>query len=1780
MSRTVDQRVVEMQFDNRQFERNVSTTMSSLDKLKQSLNLTGASKGLEGVGAAAKGINFSGLTSAAETVGLKFNAMYTIADQALRNITNSAVNAGKRIVSALTIDPIKMGFSEYETQINAVQTIMANTSSKGTTLDQVNSALDTLNTYADKTIYNFTEMTRNIGTFTAAGVDLDTSVKSIQGIANLAAVSGSTSQQASTAMYQLSQALAAGKVQLMDWNSVVNAGMGGQVFQDALKETSRALADRATQLKKMSKAELDAYREAHGYSEEQIKSMKAYNYDVDGLIKKYGSFRESLSKGEWLTTDVLTETLEHFTMAAEEGSEEWNKFKQSLMDQGYTEKQAVDILKMANTATNAATKVKTLTQLWDTLKEAAQSGWTQSWEIIVGDFEEAKELFTKVSDVIGNMLNESAQARNEVLQGWKDMDGRTYMIGAISNAFAGLMNIIKPVGEAFKEVFPPITSKTLVNISKALLDLSAKFKVFTEHGDLSNFKSTIKGIFSIASLLGKAFGVVAKAVGALLMSDGMKSLVKLFFDITGAIGDFFTSLNEGFDSGGLSGGLSKLVTLISDLLGSATEGIRGFGDILVSAGKGIVNVAKVIWDAITKVFGWILDNVSAGDIFAGLTGSGIFVLATKLAGVFKTIKDAVDGLFGGGGKDDGGGLKEKFGDILDSVHDSLSAFTSGIKVWSLVGIAAAIGILSASLKSIAELDAVDIGKGLFSIAAMLTMLSVTFKSMMKTMSKFDSKGIVKSSFALILVAKALDILADAMVKLSDLSLGEIGKGLIGVGGGMLVLSGGLKILNKVKVPLSTSVAMLALAQSCKVMGDALQKFGQMKLDEIGRGLTAMGGALGELVATMAILSKVGGGKSLAGSFSILIVVQSLSKMADGLKKFGEMQWDEIERGLAGMGGALAELVIALAALGRIAGFSSIFAAGSILIVTQGLDEIAAALKDIGSMSWDEIEKGVVGMCDALAALALANGALGIIAGFSSLFAAGSILIVTQGLDEIATALKDIGSMTWDEIDKGVAGMCDALAAISLANGSLGIIAGFSSLFAAGSILLTIQGLGDLADSLKKFGEMTWDQIDRGLVAMFDSLGIVALMSGALGAVAGLPAILGGGAILLAVQGLGDIADALKKFGEMSWDEIDRGITAMAAALGELALGGLLNTLSIIGAYSISEVAEPLGVLADSVKKWAGVTVPEGLGWQLAMLADGVFAFTFGGLGASAISELAAPLGTLADSVMKWSGVTIPEGLPDQLGYLAVGVGAFTFNGLGAAAISGVAEPLGELATSVSKWSNVSIPENLKDRLTQIADGVKAFSWAFMGGWSLDTIIEPLGALPESLKKWNGVDIPEGLNDDLTALSDAVKDFSWAFMGGWSLSSITGPLGDLAGSVKKWNGVTIPEGIGDDLKELASGVKAFGGASDISNATTGMKNIAEHAGKLAGINYATINSGVKTLAGALNSLSSVDTSNVSNFSAVSKAIDSVVTSLSKAKSKFSSAGSGLINSLSKGMTDKRPAVVAAITTLITAMQTTLNAKKIIFTTIGGDFSLALTKGISEKDKRVSSAISGVAANAVSSARGYYDEFYGAGAYVVSGFAAGISANSFAAAAQAAAMAAAALASAKAALRINSPSKEFMGIGTSVPEGFAMGIDKMSWMVTKSSVGMANTAIDGVSNAISKIGRAIDADIDTQPTIRPVLDLSDVRSGAGYIGSMLDVGSSIGVMSNVSSISAMMSRRGQSGTDDVVSAIDKLRKDISNVGGTSYQINGVTYDDGSNVRDAISEIVRYAKIERRV
>ena len=1370
MSETIDSKVVEMKFDNKQFESNVQTTLSTLDKLKQSLKLTEATKGLQNISNEAKNVDMSGIASAVDTLKVRFSALQVMGVTALANITNSAVNAGKRMIAALTIEPIKTGFQEYETQINAVQTILANTQSKGTTLEQVNKALDELNHYADLTIYNFTEMARNIGTFTAAGVDLDTSVSAIKGIANLAAVSGSTSQQASTAMYQLSQALASGTVKLQDWNSVVNAGMGGQVFQDALKETARV-----------------------------------HKINIDQMIKDEGSFRETLKDG-WLTSSILTETLSKFTgdLNAEQ-----------LKSIGYTDKQVEEILKLGKTANEAATKVKTFTQLWDTIKEAAQSGWTQSWEIIVGDFEEAKALLTNVSDTIGEMLNNSANSRNELLQGWKDLGGRNDLINSFWNTWNGALSIISPIKEAFREIFPETTAEQLHGFTEGLKEFTSKLKL--SEGAAEKLNTTFRGVFSILDIGKQALTSVLNPLMNFISGNSISSFGDGVLTATSKFGEFFIKLDDGIKTGKgfsvVSETLSKAFTTISNTITKTKEHFSGFGDVFSNVLDMFSKAAEKVRTTISKAFQWVRDNISAGDIFAGLAGGGIFVLAKKLSGLIDGLESFVERLKNLFDKKDA--ITTKFSDVLESLKSSLTSFTQGIKISSLVGIAVAVTLLSSSLEKISNIRPDKIAYSLTAIGIMIAALNGGFKSLCKSLSSFESKGTITAGIAMIAMSTAINILTTALSKMKDLSWNDIAKGLTAISVSIIALTTSIKFISKSNVTVKTSLALIILAESCKILSNALSNFSSLSWDEIGRGLTAMGGALAELTVSVSLLSKFGSGKALTSSLGIVIISKSLTEIADALLKFGNMSWDEIGRGLTAMGGALLEL---------------------------------------GAVS-----------------------------------------------------------------------------------GILGKLTGLSGLIGAGTILLAVQSLEPLAESLINFSSLSWDEIGRGLTVMGGALAEISLASGLTGSLTGLAGLVGAGTILLAVQGLDQLADSLIKFGSMSWEEIGRGLTAMGGALAETAIGGLLNTLSGLGSLSIATIAEPLGILADSIIKFADIEwidLSNGLkamGSAMGETAIGGLLNTFSGLGSSSIAIVAEPLGILADSVKKWIDVEVPENLSENLGNLANAITKFTFSDLGANAISSAAPGVGIMADSIKKWSDVTIPENLESNLTGIANGVKAFSFAFAGGWSIESVAEPLGTLVESVNKWSDVKIPDNLNDNLTNLSDGIKSFSWTFMGGWSINAVDEPLGILADSVKKWSNITVSSNIKADLTSISDGLKEFSSIDTVK-----VKSVAEPFNDLSEAfqNFSITSASSENLILIAQNIkkfySELEGFNGSKLSPVMSSINDMMSDLSNtissAKSSISNSMKNAMSGVEDSIASKTEAIVNSATTLVTKFESTITGKK--------------------------------------------------------------------------------------------------------------------------------------------------------------------------------------------------------------------------------------------------------------
>ena len=461
---TIDERVVSLKMNNKQFLSAIKESASGMDRLKESLKMEGAANGLKRMGEIAKNTTLGDLARSAVDAASNMSVMQGIGITALGGIGAAAISAGKSMLQSF-IQPAIDGFHEYETQINAVQTILANTSQNGTTLDQVNAALDELNSYADKTIYNFTEMTSAIGTFTVAGVGLEDATASVKGFSNMAALSGANATQAAQATYQLAQAMSSGVVKLQDWMSLEHAGIAGKQFQDALIETSRIM-----------------------------------NTGVDAAIEKQGNFRLSLQEG-WLTSEVMMQTLKVMTNDLSEAQ---------IMEMGYSEEQAHKMKQLAQAAGDSATQIRTFSQMIGTWGEALGSGWAETWRILIGDFNQAQTLFTSVGNWVSGAIDDMSRARNTFLKGFVDMGGRDEVLRAMLNIFTALVKVAGQLGTAFRRVFLNASPEGLYKIVKAFADFTEKLIITNNFAE--KLEWTFTGVFSIFHIFATILGEVAQVI--------------------------------------------------------------------------------------------------------------------------------------------------------------------------------------------------------------------------------------------------------------------------------------------------------------------------------------------------------------------------------------------------------------------------------------------------------------------------------------------------------------------------------------------------------------------------------------------------------------------------------------------------------------------------------------------------------------------------------------------------------------------------------------------------------------------------------------------------------------------------------------------------------------------------------------------------------------------------------------------------------------------------------------------------------------------------------------------------------------------------------------------------------------------------------------------------------------------------------------------------------------------------------------------------------------------
>lgn len=1713
MSTTVDQRVVEMRFDNKQFESNVADTMSTVDKLKQKLNLTGAAKGLEEVNTAARRVDLAPLSNAAEVVATKFSYMQMTIQHQLNRIVDSAVNTGKRMISALTIDPVKTGFSEYETKMGSIQTIMSNTASKGTTMDDVTRVIGELNTYADKTIYNFAEMTRNIGTFTAAGIGLEESATAIQGIANLAAVSGSNSQQASTAMYQLSQALASGTVKLMDWNSVVNAGMGGQVFQDALKESSRKMAENAKNLKKMTADQRKAYQEAHGYTDEQIKSMMDYGFNVDQLIEKSGSFRESLSQG-WITSDVLTMTLQKMTRsgAAEyladltgveleqitaaqklvdeckDGSASYEELAEQLASTGkVTKEEALNILTMADNAENAATKVKTFTQLWDTLKESAQSGWSQTWEILVGDFEEAKEMFTMVSDVIGGMISESADARNKILQGWKDEGGRLGMIEGIANAFHGVMNIINPIKEAFREIFPPVTVEQLISFTKHFKALTSRFKEFTaSHGD--QIKATFKGIFAAIDI-GVTF--VKELVGGISrLIKNFKGLGGGILDVTGSFGDWISGIRDSVHETDIFGTIiDGIVSVLSKVITAVKTFAQGLKAKLSSPGwEGFLSLLNGIWGFIQKIgekigqVGSKIGEALSAAFRSGDLNTGVELLNGGLiAGILFGIKGFVDDL-----KDvvsDGDGIIGALGDIKDAVLDTFGALQAKLQSEVLLKIASAIAILAVSLLLLALINPERLSNALMAISVLFVELIASLKSITKM---GDLGGVSKSIGAMIAISVAVLILAAALKTISSMNMDEMITGLVGVGALMAALVIAVKQLSKDGKNIAKGAGqMILMAVALKILASVCKDLGALSPEELIKGVLGVSALLAAFAGFQALMKKIKPEKMLSSALALLLVGAAMEIFADVCTKFGGVGWDALAKAGAAMGGVL----VFAAGLAAIGSFIGGILTSSIALVIMGaaMEIFADVCTKFGGVEWGGLAKAGAAM---LGILIFAAG-LAAVGMMTAGVLAGSAALVIMGvaMELFADVCTKFSSVEWGGLAKAGVAMLGILV-FALGVAALGLL---SAPIALGSVALLVMGVAMeiFAGVCATFAMIDWGGLAKAGVAI---AGILLLAAG-FGVLASFAPgmIVGAAALLVIAAALAIFTPVLVTLGAMSWEAIGKGLVAIAGAFIILGLAGLL----------IGPLAPAILALSASLLIFGVACVAIGAGITLLAIGFTMLA-TAGSAGAVAVVSALTIIVTGIASLIPVVCQKLGEGVVAFAGAIASGA--------------------------------IAIAEAVVLILVCI----------------LNTVNENIGTITEAAVQIIAGFV-QGVADNIQSVVDAAADLIVNFING-----ITGALPDIVEAATNLISefiASITSAITTLLPDLVTaGEEILGAVFD--GIVQAVSAVAEGLGEVIGSFVGGI------LSGITESVADVDVSTITD----------------KASEFFDAAGS-LVENVKLGLEAGATGIDTASAALATGAVTAMKGKEADFSMVATAFATKLEQGLTGHRGAVNTAGSTLAGSAVSGVRSRYTDMYTAGGYVAQGLINGMYVYKNAVYLKGKELGKAAVDGVGEGIDQGSPSRITYQSGLWTGEGLINGMDEMGSYVHKSGVSMGKDAVDGVAEAISGISDIIDSDMDTQPTIRPIVDLSDASAGAKLLNSMFNDAPSMGVNAHLRSINSMM--RGQNGAnDDVVSAIDRLGRKIDNMPSSTYTINGITYDDGSNITDAVRTLVRAARLERRV
>lgn len=1738
MSTTIDEKVVSMKFDNKDFESNVKTSMSTLDKLKNALTFKGAEKGLQNVSKAANSIDFSKSEIAATRAGFHIQDVFEKVTRYLENniasrITNTLTNVAKDF----TITPLTTGFNEYELKMGSVQTIMSAT---GESIDTVNGYLEELNKYSDQTIYSFADMTSNISKFTNAGVSLDDSVAAIKGVSNAAALAGADANEASRAMYNLAQSLSAGYVKLIDWKSIENANMATVQFKNQLLEAAVAAGT-------LTKAEDGYYKTAKGT-----------------MINATHEFNDSLQE-QWMTSEVLVATLRDYADANTE---------------------------IGKKAYAAAQDVKTFSMMMDTLKEAAQSGWAQTWEILFGNLEEAKKLWTGLANYFGDIIGKSADARNQLLQGWKDAGGKAMLFEGLKRAFQALLDVIKPIKEAFREIFPPTTVEQLNNLSYKFLMFTTRLKISEKTSE--KLKSTFKGLFAVISILKQAFEAVAGGIGRIIGT--FTSFSSGVLGVTGSIGDWIVALDAflkkhdvfktavngvidfilsipaamssafeaitGITIGDVFDGIKEKITAAIEGIKQAfnnfstidTSGVDNFTnsvkskfDPIVSIFEGFKKVMSGLWEFLKKLSPLFLSVASLFGKALGAIGDAVTgaVSNASFENVLNIINSGILLSISGGIRNFVKTLTDFPTDILDNIKgifgglkDCITSFQEGIKAKTLKTIAIAIGILAASLFVLSTIPQDRLEMGLAAITGLFGELMGSMAIFSKIISSSGFTAMPKISGAMIAMAASVFILASAMKMLAGLSWDEVFKGLVAVGVLCVEVAGSAKLLsaNKGKM-MKGATGLITFALAIKMLVKPVKELGELDADSLKKGLIGLGVICLELVA---FVNLIDGKKMKTGTgVALIALAAAINILASAVRQFGDMNANSLVKGLTALGIVLIELAAFIKLTSGSKKMISI--ATGMVILGAAMNIIADAVGKMGNMSVSQIAKGLIAMG---ASLFIIAGALDLMPK-STVFIATGLVLVGAALNIIAAALTSFSGLSLEEIGKGLLAMGGALGELAIA---LNLMKG--TLGASSAVLIAATGLAILAPVLKSFGKMSLKQIGKSLLTLAGALAIIGAAGYLLAPV--VPALLGlGGAI--ALIGVGALA-------------CGAGILMLSAGLAALAVSGTAGaTALVLIAESLIGLIPTIAVnLAKSV-----VSFVEAIGSMAPALAEAFVNVVLAAITAldqtvPALLQFAGNMLTsLMQTLVEFGPGIIEAGFTLIMGFIQViadNIGQLT--GIAIDAILNMLAAIGEkmpdivqagfdLVINFIEGFGQGLVDNapaLRDALLGLCADILEAILAFFGIHSPSTVFADIG-------KNLILGLIEGIKGMLEALWELILSIPATVIS--LIGTFAGRLVDLGKQFITW----IIDGIKSAAVNLWDAVKGV-----IEGAVDGVIDFIDHKEV----------SAVDDLA-----LRYIDPDRWKELASKTgeEAGKTLNDDINDSAPDGKTMGETFVNDYSTALSDGKTQVKTSLGEIMEEHNAELAKNYANANLNGKEWMNSLDEGMESGKPALKTTANQISASTYGALNDTAPQFKTSGRYMMDGLATGINNNKSTAINAAATAALQALKAANDVLGIKSPSREFIKTGMYSDQGFAIGLEKYSSVIVDSSRRVGKTALDAMSESIANISKIIDTDVDFNPTIKPVMDLSDVTNGANAISSLLNRQSTVGVMANVKSISSSMNSR-QNGKDPVVSAIDALGNKVASTNGNVYNVNGITYDDGSNISEAVRMLIRATRIEGRV